>query len=73
MKLTDIMKQAKTLIERVTAPDYEATARDVAESQELVNQYIDELERLENTATVAPYLKGDDVADKVLSRWYPNV
>jgi len=38
----------------------------------LVNKYIDELERLENTVTVTPYLKGDDVADKVLSWWYPN-
>ena len=72
MKIKDIMKQAETLIERVTAPDYETTGRDVAESEELVNKYIDELERLENTVTVVPYLKGDDVADKVLSWWYPN-
>ena len=72
MKIKDIMKQAESLIERVTAPGYETTARDVAESEELVNKYIDELERLENTVTVAPYLKGDDVADKVLSWWYPN-
>lgn len=31
-----------------------ATARDVAEAQELVQQYIDELERLENTAKPVP-------------------
>ena len=45
------------------------TERDVAQVSELVSQYIDELERLEETATVKPYLSSDAVADKVLSYW----
>jgi hypothetical protein len=34
-----------------------------------MSQYIDELTRLEETATVEPFLSADAVADKVLSYW----
>ena len=57
----------KKIIELENQPTH--TARDVALAAELVSQYIDELERLEKTATVKPYLSGDAVADKVLSFW----
>ncbi len=50
MTMQEITQKKIILIGRVTTPGYQTTARDVAESQELVNQYIDELERLENTA-----------------------
>ncbi len=50
MNMTQISQKKVILIGRVTAPGYQTTARDVAEAQELVNQYIDELERLEKTA-----------------------
>ena len=52
MNMQKITEWKHKLIERVTAPGYVATARDAAESAELVNQYLDELERLEKTATV---------------------
>lgn len=52
MNMWQIGKKKRELIARVTASGYVATARDAAESAELVNQYIDELERLEKTATV---------------------
>ena len=45
------------------------TERDVAEARELVSKYIDELKRLEETATVKPFLSADAVADKVISFW----
>lgn len=52
--------------------DYQSTERDVAEARELVNQYIDELERLERIAK--PY-HGTDIeaiADGTLERWHPQ-
>jgi hypothetical protein len=52
MNMTQISRKKHELEDRVTAPGYLATARDVAEAAELVNQYMDELERLEKTATV---------------------
>ena len=57
----------KRVIELENKPTH--TERDVALAAELVSQYIDELERLEETATVKPYLSSDAVADKVLSYW----
>ena len=45
------------------------TARDLAEVQELIEQFLEHLEELERTATVKPYLSGNAVADKVLSYW----
>jgi hypothetical protein len=68
-KLKQIAKKRDELEGRVLDPEYTATERDVAESAELVNLYIDELIRLEETATVAPFLSADAVADKVLSYW----
>lgn len=50
----------------------EHTARDVDEAAELMSQYLDHMERLEQTATVKPYLSADVVADKVLSLWSYN-
>lgn len=52
MNMRQISQKKRELIARVTAPGYVATARDAAESAELVNQYIDELERLEKSVTV---------------------
>lgn len=72
MKMQQITQKANELQNRVLADGYQATPRDVAEASELVSKYIDELERLERTVTVKPYLTGDMVADKVLSFWYPN-
>ena len=57
----------KQILELEAKPEH--TERDVALAAELVSQYIDELERLEETATVKPYLSSDAVADKVLSYW----
>lgn len=50
MSMTEIHNKKIILIGRVTSPGYQTTERDVAEAQELVNQYIDELEKLEQTA-----------------------
>ena len=72
MNMQQISQKKGELVDRVLSDGYQATARDVAESQELVNQYIDELERMEKTATVKPFLSADEVANKILSWWYPN-
>lgn len=52
MNMQRITRKKNELLARVMTSGYVATARDAAESAELVNQYIDELERLEKTATV---------------------
>ena len=67
MTLSEIAKKRDELEARVLRDG--GTERDVAEAAELVQSYIDELERLENTVTVKPYLSADAVADKVLSYW----
>lgn len=72
MNIPQIAQRARELEARVLTEDYQSTERDVAEARELVNQYIDELERLEKTAK--PY-KGADIeaiADKIIKRWYPD-
>jgi hypothetical protein len=63
-KLKQIAKKRDELEGRVLDPEYTATERDVAEAAELVNLYIDELIRLEETATVEPSL-----SDDLLSLW----
>jgi len=69
MKIADIINQAKELEERVKREG--ATERDVLFARELVNKYIDELERLENNVKVdPPLLTSDDIANKILERWY---
>ena len=68
MNIQQIIKRAAELEERVIMAGT-ATERDVAQANELMNLYIDELERLEKTATVKPFLSADAVADKVLSYW----
>ena len=70
MNIKQIAQKVDELERRVTAEGYTATPRDLAEAQELVNQYIDELERLERIATVTPYLKADDVANKIMRYWH---
>jgi hypothetical protein len=50
--MRQIGAKKRELIARVLTPGYVATARDAAGSAELVNQYIDELERLEKIVTV---------------------
>ena len=51
MSIPQIVQRARELETRVIQTG-SATERDVAEARELVNKYIDELERLERTATV---------------------
>lgn len=73
MKMDVITEKKNELITRVLSEGHVASERDVAEAQELVNQYIDELERLENTATVSP---SDglifSVTEFIFSKWHPN-
>lgn len=52
MNMRQISAKKHELLERVNCPGYVATERDAAIAAELVSQYIDELERLEQTATV---------------------
>ena len=61
MTLDEIADKLCVLTERC---EKEATARDLAEAQELVQCYIDELERLEEVAEVAPYSDPTDVVMK---------
>lgn len=67
MNLLEIWAKVQALEARVLRDG--GTERDVAEAAELVERYIDELERLEKTATVKPYLSAEAVADKVTSLW----
>lgn len=69
MNLKQIVQKAAELEQRVLSAGV-ANERDLAQAQELVSQYMDELERLENTATVRPYLSSDVVAEAVLKWWY---
>ncbi len=72
MNIPQIAQRARELEARVLTEDYQSTERDVAEARELVNQYIDELERLERIAK--PY-HGTDIeaiADGTLERWHPQ-
>lgn len=71
MNMSQISARKAQLEERVTGPGYMATARDVAEAIELVNQYIDALEHLEMTVTPWAGANIDVVADQILKRWYP--
>jgi hypothetical protein len=72
MNVKQISAKKQELITRVTTPGYQTTARDAAEAAELVNAYIDELERLEKTAK--PYAGADihQTAESILRRWYPS-
>lgn len=72
MSISEIGNKARALEAKVLAPGYQATARDVSEAQELVSQCIDELERLEQTATVSPVTDIEPIAEFILKRWYPN-
>ena len=72
MKMPAISKKANDLVDRVLSEGYNTSERDVAEAQELVNQYIDELERLEKTATVSPVSNINPVITFSLMKWYPN-
>jgi len=72
MNLKQIAQKRDELERRVADPKYHATERDMVEAAELVSQYIDELERLEESATVKPYLTADTVADEISKRWYSN-
>jgi len=71
MTLRNLFDKAYKIEERVKESGT-ATERDVAQIQEVCNQVLDELERLENTATVQPFLSADTVADAVLKWWYPD-
>ncbi len=73
MNMTQITQAKRELIQRVTTPGYQTTERDVAESQELVNQYIDELERLERIAVPVPAVTDiEQTAESIVERWYPK-
>lgn len=71
MTMQQITQRKRALLARVLAPGYVATERDAAEAAELVNQYIDELERLERTITPAKVTNIDKIANDILNRWYP--
>lgn len=70
-KLHGIILDAARLEDRIIAAGT-ATERDMLMARELVNRYIDELQRLEETITVPPYMTGDEVADFILKRMYPD-
>jgi hypothetical protein len=70
MKISIITQRKNELIDRVLSEGYNTTERDVAEAQELVNQYIDELERLENTATVYQSSNIEIVQTFAMIKWY---
>ena len=70
MNLLEIWANVQELEARVLRDG--GTERDVEIAAELVQQYVDELKGLEETATVKPYLSGDAVADKVSSFWSYN-
>lgn len=72
MNMTVISQRKNELIDRVLSEGYNTTERDVAESQELVNQYIDELERLERTAIIKPVSNIEIVQTFAIMKWYPN-
>lgn len=72
MKMSIISQNANELVDRVLSEGYNTTERDVSEAQEIVNQYIDELEHLENTATVSPVSNINPVITFALKKWNPN-
>lgn len=72
MKIPQIAQRARELEIKVLTDGYQATERDVAEARELVNQYIDELERLENTATPYRGANIEAMTDSILAGWYPQ-
>lgn len=70
--MTAISRKKRELETRVTAPGYKTTLRDIAEAQELVNQYIDELERLEKIAKPSPVTDIISIANNIIKRWFPS-
>jgi len=72
MKMKLITQKKNELIDRVLSEGYDTSERDVAEAQELVNQYIDELERLENTAVPSFVSNVQIVQTFAIMKWYPN-
>lgn len=72
MTMYEISQWCNVLTVRVLTPGYQTTQRDAAEAAELVNAYIDELERLEKTAK--PYSGADikTIADDIVERWHTN-
>lgn len=71
MRMPAISAWCNELEARVLAPGYATSARDVAEAVELVNAYLDELERIEKTLTVSPVTDIDAITDAIIERWYP--
>jgi hypothetical protein len=69
MTIQQLAQERDALEARVLSPDYTATERDVAVAADLIERYIDELQRLEETAAITEYLRGEAVSDKVLSYW----
>lgn len=69
--ISDIILQMAELEARVLKANT-ATERDLAEAQELAARYVDELELLEEAATVKPYLSAEDVAHKIMEYWHGN-
>jgi thiamine biosynthesis lipoprotein ApbE len=72
MKMQEITRRKIELETRVTTPGHQTTERDVAEAQELVNQYIDELERLEQTAKPVKSSNIQTVIDFAMSKWWKS-
>jgi hypothetical protein len=72
MKMSLISRKKIELEDRVLSEGYNTTERDLAEAQELVNSYIDELERLEDSAVPSPVSNIEPVVTFALVKWYPN-
>lgn len=72
MSIFEIAQKARALETKVLRPDYQTTARNVSEAQELVSQYIDELERLEQTATITMVADIEPITTSILKGWYPH-
>lgn len=69
--MQQISQKKAELEARVRQPGYKTTARDAAEAVELVNQYMDELARLEVNLKPGRGTTANAAAEQVLKVWYP--
>lgn len=72
MNITQIYAKKNEIEQRVMTPGYKATERDVAEAAELVNSYMDELERIESIITPSKITDIEPITNSIIKRWYPN-
>lgn len=70
MTMQKVTERKQELLRRVLSNGYQAGERDVAEAAELVNVYIDELERLEGQISVTRQITDiDKTAARIIARW----